>query len=661
MNTNSREIGGAQPAPLVPRQSDPTTLAGSAAALPRGRAPAPQPVHRLQRLAIVGIFALSGAVAWTSPNPPDRMTYQGFLVDGNGVALGNTAPKNYDVIFRVFDDQNVGNLLWSEQQTITVDKGYFSVLLGEGAAVGSEPRPALPTLFAGSTASDRFVGITVKGIGNGGANVDILPRLRLITSPYAFLSQQALKMVQDTGADLITASGNSVVVNGTISASEFHGNGGTLDSLNAGTITTGTLSQDRLPSHLTGTRTFSGNVGIGTTSPNYLLSMGNGLGNTKIALWDGGPTSAYGLGIQGGQFRFHVDTAAARFSFFNAPAGTEIMTLLGGGRLGLGQPSPSGRFHVNSGDTLAGIFESSSTIGTWLSLGNSSVGGRYWQIISTGSGNGEGAGKMLIGNGIFPGTTSVGMTLVNNGRVGIGTTDPGSQLQVNGGIRARGGVPGGFGVNNNGYAFSGNGGDDDSGLFSTTDGRVSLYSNSQERLRVDGGLYFYYLGNIGDHRNMQYNDATGQIGWDNSSRRYKINIRPLEDDFSQLLKAQPMTYTRPESPDFWEIGFIAEDFHDLGLTRLVDYDKEGRPDGINYEKICLYLNENAKQQQKELTELKATCVTQAEEVASQRREIDDLKTRLASLEKVLRQAAVGAPGKPQAAVVNPTSTVASAE
>ena len=80
-----------------------------------------------------------------SPYPPEKMTYQGFLVDSSGTALGNAAPKNYDVIFRIYSSQtgsNPNELLWSEQQTITVDKGYFSVLLGEGAPTG-QPRPAL--------------------------------------------------------------------------------------------------------------------------------------------------------------------------------------------------------------------------------------------------------------------------------------------------------------------------------------------------------------------------------------------------------------------------------------------------------------------------------------------------------------------------------------
>lgn len=53
-------------------------------------------------------------------------------------------------------------------------------------------------------------------------------------------------------------------------------------------------------------------------------------------------------------------------------------------------------------------------------------------------------------------------------------------VQVNGGVLARGGAPGLNGINKNGYAFSGNNGDKDSGLFSTADGRVSLYANNSE-------------------------------------------------------------------------------------------------------------------------------------------------------------------------------------
>lgn len=88
---------------------------------------------------------------------------------------------------------------------------------------------------------------------------------------------------------------------------------------------------------------------------------------------------------------------------------------------------------------------------------------------------------------VFPGSGTVkadNETIA--GKLAVGqTTLPGTQsLQVNGGILARGGVPGGSGASNNGYAFAGGSGDNDSGLFSTADGVVSIYANNSERLKV---------------------------------------------------------------------------------------------------------------------------------------------------------------------------------
>lgn len=57
-------------------------------------------------------------------------------------------------------------------------------------------------------------------------------------------------------------------------------------------------------------------------------------------------------------------------------------------------------------------------------------------------------------------------------------------VAVNGGFLARGGTPGANGISNNGYAFLNNGGDNDSGLYSTADGIVSLYANNVEVLAV---------------------------------------------------------------------------------------------------------------------------------------------------------------------------------
>lgn len=254
-----------------------------------------------------------------TPNPPDSMSYQGFLVDANGNPLGNTnaGPKNYDVIFRIYASANSATVLWAEQQTVTVDKGYFSVLLGEGSPVPSESRPGISGLFSGSDASDRFVEMTVKGIGSGGANVTILPRLRLLPSPYSFLSSHSLsasRLVNATNANIVSIVGTNVGigratplaaldVNGTVIGTAFSGAGSNLTSLNASNISSGTLADARLGTNVAllnrGPQIFSGNIGINTsTGPSAnTLQIGNTFhGANGYALQVNHPT--FGANIQ---------------------------------------------------------------------------------------------------------------------------------------------------------------------------------------------------------------------------------------------------------------------------------------------------------------------------------------------------------------------------
>jgi len=215
-------------------------------------------------LALAGFWAAPRALAQANLNPPERLTFQGFLADGNGEPLGNTntGPKNYDVIFRILDAQTGGALQWTEQQTVTVDQGNFSVLLGEGTQVGVEPHPVLSSLFATSTASDRYVEMTVKGIGAANGDVIILPRLRLLTSPYAFLAKSAVNavnLVNASGTALVTSSGSAVTGNGPITATSVSG------AINASQITSGTLANARLNQSpvVTGTVTAAGFSGNG--------------------------------------------------------------------------------------------------------------------------------------------------------------------------------------------------------------------------------------------------------------------------------------------------------------------------------------------------------------------------------------------------------------
>ena len=405
----------------------------------------------LVALVLVGA-AFSARAA--SASSPDYMTYQGFLVDANGNPLAPSAPANYPVNFRIYNASSAGTLIWSELQVVTVDKGQFSVVLGEGTAIAGEPagvRPTLSQVFTNNTASELFIELQAN---IGGTLNTILPRLRLVTSPYAFLSSSANKLVApnngatyvsyNSGATRTEVAGN-LNVSGTISGNGSGLTGltaGQIPNLSAASITSGTLADARLSANValrntgnafsSGNQTINGgNLGVGTTSPNFPLSLGSSLANTKLALWESGPSSAYGFGVQASQFRLHVSSSVDRFSFLNAPAGTEIMTLSGGGNLGIGTNSPQARLHLFSPGWPAQIVESSSGVGTWLSLRNSTTGGQNWNLISSGNQNGEGAGKLLF-----------------NSQTGGGTvmqleTSPANKVTINGALNVTGALTSG--------------------------------------------------------------------------------------------------------------------------------------------------------------------------------------------------------------------------
>lgn len=120
----------------------------------------------------------------------------------------------------------------------------------------------------------------------------------------------------------------------------------------------------------------------------------------------------------------------------------------------------------------------------------------------------------------------------------------------------------------------------------------------------DGKLYANNLGDIGSHRDMHWNQTTGEIGWTSSSARYKTNISGMEEDWTKILQISPVRYTRPDSPNYWEYGYLAEDLDATGLQPLVGYSAEGEPDYIHYDKIVLYLTEMLKIHQAEITELR---------------------------------------------------------
>ena len=76
----------------------------------------------------------------------------------------------------------------------------------------------------------------------------------------------------------------------------------------------------------------SGNVGIGITNPAVNLSLGTAIAPVKLAIYDGGTSNCYGIGISSGILTFGAG--------INPTSGTPQMVLDNSGRVGIGKTNP---------------------------------------------------------------------------------------------------------------------------------------------------------------------------------------------------------------------------------------------------------------------------------------------------------------------------------
>jgi hypothetical protein len=122
------------------------------------------------------------------------------------------------------------------------------------------------------------------------------------------------------------------------------------------------------------------------------------------------------------------------------------------------------------------------------------------------------------------------------------------------------------------------------------DSQAYLISNDMVHLYATNGVTIQYQ-NTAAAANCFIDPSDGRIWRSTSSRRRKVDIEDAEVDPAAVLKMRPRTFRDKgqvdNDPDTTTrfIGFIAEELHDLGLTDFVDYDDEGRPDAISYDRL----------------------------------------------------------------------------
>jgi len=182
------------------------------------------------------------------------------------------------------------------------------------------------------------------------------------------------------------------------------------------------------------------NVGIGTTTPNAKISLGEFVGDSFFA-YDGS-SNKYGLGIRVNELRVFNGIGTlphTSFGNYDGTTFTEFMRLTNQGNLGVGTSTPGFRLHVTAPNQLGIHVEGpSSGIGAGLTFQTTGASPQGWEILDTGTTSTQGANKLNIRNL----NTSKDVLTISEANLGVGTTTPSSTLCVVGSISASSSVSG---------------------------------------------------------------------------------------------------------------------------------------------------------------------------------------------------------------------------
>jgi hypothetical protein len=390
------------------------------------------------------VFGLISSVALLADaQVPPLINYQGRVAvngtnfDGAGqfkFALVNAAGTE---TFWSNDGASVAGSEPLAGVTLTVTKGLYAVLLGDTALGNMSALP--PSVF---THPD----VRLRVWFNDGTNDWQLlsPDQRLAPTAYladGTVTSAALATSAVTSAHLAPGAVNGThIASGSLDFSRLSvpappGAGQVLGFDGQSLVWQSPGSGSGGPWSLNGGSVYyqGGNVGIGTANPAAALEVISPNGNTllyatapvpNLLFRDTSSSATSVVGASGGGLRFYTN------SFWTGASANAFMALDAQGRLGLGSFSPNHRLSIAGGPGWTSNFWKGA-----LELENASA--IAWQSNSGGQRFGLGhtdGSFVMFRTASDPGTTTsppiYDLSITDAGRVGIGTTAPGSQLEV---------------------------------------------------------------------------------------------------------------------------------------------------------------------------------------------------------------------------------------
>lgn len=316
----------------------------------------------------------------------------------------------------------------------TVATGNYSLATGAFTKASGTSSTAMGELTNASAWASTAIGLLTTASGNQATAMGYFAKATNSQSTsmgFATIASGEQSTALGYGS---VASGNIALATGRFSTSKSYG--GTVigtynDSTNAASSTlidplnrvfqigNGTANNARSNAM---TVLQNGNIGIGTTTPGFLLNFPSSLGD-KISLW-GSSGNHYGFGVQASLLQIHSETSSTdiAFGYGSSSSFTETMRIKGNGNVGIGITTPSLLLHVakNTSYGIGGSYGIAATNATnpnkRLNLGYDST---IDAAIIQASEEGSTFDKPLLLN-------------PNAGNVGIGSTSASTKLDVAG-------------------------------------------------------------------------------------------------------------------------------------------------------------------------------------------------------------------------------------
>jgi hypothetical protein len=404
-----------------------------------------------------------------------------FVVNANGlVGIGTSIPREF---LDVYGTAKITGLVTAKDLHVTGFSTFTEVRLGTGIKMSSSSGIITATAFYGNGATlsnlptSQWVDVNS---GLGFTSIYAAGNVGVATTNPGYTFQVGGNPNTQSGVGF--NSTGDIKVTGIITAGYFSGDGSSLTTLNASNISSGTLSNSRLPSNIsvsgiiTASTKFSGDLtgnvtgnvtGIASTAlslsgtPNIIVGfatatqfIGNVTGIASTALSLSGSPSITVTNISAG-----IITATNLVSGISSVGVATVSTRLYAESIGVGTNSPTSNIHVrrtststlqltsDSAEAIVTIGRSTTLTGSngALRFGNTSGLFPYsnvhsLDILNYGSGNVnfylEASNVSVAGTGSFywhrkPNYARL-MCLTYDGNLGIGETLPTNTIHVSG-------------------------------------------------------------------------------------------------------------------------------------------------------------------------------------------------------------------------------------